>query len=72
MSNFFKRERKEKLKRGFGLFLSAVMVLNTLPFDQTTVSASEEQKTEIYSMETSEEDGGTKEPETDVEEPVQE
>ena len=72
MNNFFKRKKKGKLKRSCSLILSALMVLNTLSFDGAAVSAAEEQEMEFYSMETSEEDSGTKIPETDVEEQTEE
>lgn len=72
MNNFFKRKKKGKLKRSCSLILSALMVLNTLSFDGAAVSAAEEQEMKSYSMETSEEDSGTKIPETDVEEQTEE
>lgn len=76
MFNFYKKfqnKKKGKLKRSCSLFLSALIVLNTLSFDGTTVFASEEQQeTEFYIGESPTEDSGTKMTETDVEEQTEE
>lgn len=72
MDNFFKRRKKGKLKRGCSLLLSAVMVFNMLSFDGITVSAAEEQETEIESMEVSAEGSSTELPETDAKEQAEE